>query len=168
MTFFTLWAKNCFLGPEHDLHQISCSGEKIAPGPPKTSPERYVYKGFCEGGAFGAPKPKKSIIPPKNALLGAWTPKEALPFIKPIVFPRKYQWFWHVENHDILVNFSKFVKICIFRNFFENRLARFPQKWIFRTRAARRRECCLNQWNTIHFGGSWAPRALFLRKSASS
>ena len=148
--------------------KILVPGRKIAPGPPKTCPERYVYKGFCEGGAFGAPKPKKSIIPPKNALLGAWTPKEALLLLKHIVFPRKYQWFWHVENHEILVNFLKFMMFFIFHDFFKNRLARFAQKGTFRTSAARRRECCLNQWNTIHFGGSWAPRAIFLRKSAFS
>ena len=68
----------------------------------------------------------------------------------------------------------KFLKISLFPwNYYFSRQAwikffTFSQKSCFRTRAAGCRECCLNQWNTIHFGGSWAPWARFLRKSAFS
>ena len=75
VTFFTFCGKWRFLAPKPVFTKIFVPGRKIAPGPPKTSPERYVYKGFCEGGAFGAQKPKTSSSASQNALLGAWTPR---------------------------------------------------------------------------------------------
>ena len=114
--------KSCFLAPKHDFHLNSRSGAKIAPGPPKTSPERYVYKGFCEGGAFGAQKPKKRGFGVQNAVLGAWAPRGAVLFMKHQVFPKEYQWFWHVGNHEILENFMIFMKNP---NFLRNRRRTF-------------------------------------------
>ena len=84
------------------------------------------------------------------------------------VFPRKYLMFWHVENHEILENFIIFMKFWFFHGKRGKSFLPFSEKSCFRTRAAGCRECCLNQWNTIHFGGSWAPWARFLRKSAFS
>ena len=143
-------------------------------GTPKKLPEAYVYHYFCAGrpkvpflgemSDSGAQNPKMGGISP------FWPPKRWFLFIrhgfylKCQVFPRKYQWFWHVENHEILGNFMIFMKFSSFHGKRGKGFLLFSEKSCFRTRAAGCRECCLNQWNTIHFGGSWAPWALFLRK----
>ena len=82
------------------------------------------------------------------------------------VFPRNYLMLWHVENHEILDFFMIFMIFSIFHRKRGKSFPPFSENLCFRTRAAGCRECCLNQWNTIHFGGSWAPWARFLRKSA--
>ena len=76
--------------------------------------------------------------------------------------------FWHVENGEILEIFIIFMIFSIFHRKRGKSFPLFSKKLCFRTRAAGCRECCLNQWNTIHFGGSWAPWARFLRKGAFS
>ena len=161
--------QNLIFGPE-----ISFS----ALGPPKKLPERCVYVGFWAGrpkvpffgemSDSGAQNPKMGIISP------VWPPKRWFLFIrhgfylKCQVFPRKYQWFWHVENHDFHENFMIFMKFSFSHGKRGKGFLLFSEKSCFRTRAAGCRECCLNQWNTIHFGGSWAPWAPFLRKNAFS
>ena len=85
--------------------------------------------------------------------------------LKGQVFPKEYLVFWHVQKHEIYDFFMIFMKFSIFRGNRRKTFLLFVQNSCFRTGASHCRECCLNQWNTIHFGWSWAPWALFLRKS---
>ena len=67
------------------------------------------------------------------------------------VFPREYQWFWHVANHEILEISMNFMKMMILRGISGKLFRLLAQKSLFRTCAAGSRKSLLNQWNSMPF-----------------